>query len=151
MEFVYSTPSCGEKDLRPALLKDVHYLYFALILLALTALIITAVSLCTAPIPEQHVTINCNIIMLWYQGCRLLLWLPLKSLFSSPSVEIVLQVPLGVHQGVHSKLHWLKSQDPSKALRNYIFYFIYLFILQQYCISINSRSTVILSKCSSCC
>uniref|UniRef100_A0A8C2GHV8 Solute carrier family 5 member 9 n=1 Tax=Cyprinus carpio TaxID=7962 RepID=A0A8C2GHV8_CYPCA len=54
MEFVYSTPSCGEADLRPALLKDVHYLYFALILLALTALIITAVSLCTAPIPEQH-------------------------------------------------------------------------------------------------
>ncbi|XP_016367124.1 sodium/glucose cotransporter 4-like [Sinocyclocheilus rhinocerous] len=54
MEFVYSTPSCGEEDLRPALLKDVHYLYFALILLALTALIITAVSLCTAPIPEQH-------------------------------------------------------------------------------------------------
>uniref|UniRef100_A0A671Q784 Sodium/glucose cotransporter 4-like n=1 Tax=Sinocyclocheilus anshuiensis TaxID=1608454 RepID=A0A671Q784_9TELE len=54
MEFVYSTPSCGEKDLRPALLNDVHYLYFALILLALTALIITAVSLCTAPIPEQH-------------------------------------------------------------------------------------------------
>ncbi|XP_067270239.1 sodium/glucose cotransporter 4 [Pseudorasbora parva] len=54
MEFVYGTPSCGEKDLRPALLKDVHYLYFALILLALTALIITAVSLCTAPIPEQH-------------------------------------------------------------------------------------------------
>uniref|UniRef100_A0A8C2B321 Solute carrier family 5 member 9 n=1 Tax=Cyprinus carpio TaxID=7962 RepID=A0A8C2B321_CYPCA len=44
MEFVYSIPSCGEKDLRPALLKDVHYLYFALILLALTALIITAVS-----------------------------------------------------------------------------------------------------------
>uniref|UniRef100_A0A8C1PDP2 Solute carrier family 5 member 9 n=1 Tax=Cyprinus carpio TaxID=7962 RepID=A0A8C1PDP2_CYPCA len=54
MEFVYSTPSCGEADLRPAMLKDVHYLYFALILLALTALIITAVSLCTAPIPEQH-------------------------------------------------------------------------------------------------
>ncbi len=60
MEFVYSTPSCGEEDLRPALMKDVHYLYFALILLALTVLIITSVSLCTAPIPEQHVTINRN-------------------------------------------------------------------------------------------
>ncbi|XP_076845725.1 sodium/glucose cotransporter 4 [Brachyhypopomus gauderio] len=54
MEFAYGTPSCGQEDLRPALLKDVHYLYFALILLALTALIITAVSLCTAPIPEEH-------------------------------------------------------------------------------------------------
>lgn len=57
MDFVYGTPSCGEQDLRPALLKDVHYLYFALILLALTALVITAVSLCSAPIPKQHVTI----------------------------------------------------------------------------------------------
>lgn len=55
MEFAYGTPSCGEEDLRPPILKDVHYLYFALILLALTALVITAVSLCTAAIPEQHV------------------------------------------------------------------------------------------------
>lgn len=55
MEFVYGTPSCGEEDVRPPVLKDVHYLYFALILLALTALVITAVSLCTSPIPEQHV------------------------------------------------------------------------------------------------
>ncbi|KAM9475768.1 sodium/glucose cotransporter 4 [Clarias gariepinus] len=54
MEFVYGTPSCGEEDVRPPMLKDVHYLYFALILLALTALVITAVSLCTSPIPEQH-------------------------------------------------------------------------------------------------
>uniref|UniRef100_A0A4W4DUV2 Solute carrier family 5 member 9 n=1 Tax=Electrophorus electricus TaxID=8005 RepID=A0A4W4DUV2_ELEEL len=54
MEFAYGTPSCGEEDPRPTLLKDVHYLYFALILLALTTLIITAVSLCTDPIPEQH-------------------------------------------------------------------------------------------------
>lgn len=57
MDFVYGTPSCGEQDLRPAVLKDVHYLYFALILLALTALVITVISLCTAPIPKQHVTI----------------------------------------------------------------------------------------------
>lgn len=55
MEFAYGTPSCGQKDLRPPVLKDVHYLYFALILLALTVLVITAVSLCTSPIPEQHV------------------------------------------------------------------------------------------------
>lgn len=55
MEFAYGTPSCGEEDLRPPILKDVHYLYFALILLALTALVITVVSLCTTAIPEQHV------------------------------------------------------------------------------------------------
>lgn len=63
MEFAYGTPSCGQEDLRPALLKDVHYLYFALILLALTGLVITAVSLCTAPIPDQHVKISLSLTL----------------------------------------------------------------------------------------
>ncbi|TSN76552.1 Sodium/glucose cotransporter 4 [Bagarius yarrelli] len=42
MEFIYGTPFCGKEDLRPTILKDVHYLYFALILFSLTALVITA-------------------------------------------------------------------------------------------------------------
>ncbi|XP_056270842.1 sodium/glucose cotransporter 4 [Pseudoliparis swirei] len=54
LEFSYEIPSCGQPDGRPALLADVHYLYFALILLALTSLIIAAVSLATAPIPKEH-------------------------------------------------------------------------------------------------
>ncbi|XP_051259241.1 sodium/glucose cotransporter 4 isoform X2 [Dicentrarchus labrax] len=54
LEFSYVTPSCGQPDHRPAILADVHYLYFALILLALTCLIIVAVSLATAPISEEN-------------------------------------------------------------------------------------------------
>uniref|UniRef100_A0AAX7UPK1 Solute carrier family 5 member 9 n=1 Tax=Astatotilapia calliptera TaxID=8154 RepID=A0AAX7UPK1_ASTCA len=54
LEFSYSPPSCGQPDHRPAVLADVHYLYFALILLALTCLIIVAVSLATAPIPKEN-------------------------------------------------------------------------------------------------
>ncbi|KAM7012993.1 sodium/glucose cotransporter 4 [Tautogolabrus adspersus] len=54
LEFSYVRPSCGQRDHRPAILADVHYLYFALILLALTCLTIVAVSLATAPIPEEH-------------------------------------------------------------------------------------------------
>ncbi|XP_067391765.1 sodium/glucose cotransporter 4 [Emydura macquarii macquarii] len=53
MEFSYRTPSCGEEDPRPSVLKDVHYLYFALILCVLTGIIITLISLCTPPIPEE--------------------------------------------------------------------------------------------------
>uniref|UniRef100_A0A8C6ZUI6 Solute carrier family 5 member 9 n=1 Tax=Nothoprocta perdicaria TaxID=30464 RepID=A0A8C6ZUI6_NOTPE len=53
MEFIYSTPSCGEEDRRPAVLKDLHYLYFALILCILTAIVIVLISLCTPPIPEE--------------------------------------------------------------------------------------------------
>uniref|UniRef100_A0A803VWW8 Solute carrier family 5 member 9 n=1 Tax=Ficedula albicollis TaxID=59894 RepID=A0A803VWW8_FICAL len=56
LEFSYSAPACGEVDKRPAVLKDVHYLYFALILFALTAIVIIIVSLCTTPIPEEKVS-----------------------------------------------------------------------------------------------
>ncbi|KAK2815967.1 hypothetical protein Q5P01_026434 [Channa striata] len=54
LEFSYAAPSCGQPDVRPAVVADVHYLYFALILLALTCLIIVVVSLVTAPIPKEH-------------------------------------------------------------------------------------------------
>ncbi|XP_054995640.1 sodium/glucose cotransporter 4-like [Sorex araneus] len=53
LEFAYQAPACGEADGRPALLRDVHYLYFALLLCGLTAAVIMAVSLCTPPIPEE--------------------------------------------------------------------------------------------------
>nr|XP_021155740.1 sodium/glucose cotransporter 4 isoform X1 [Columba livia]XP_021155741.1 sodium/glucose cotransporter 4 isoform X1 [Columba livia] len=56
MEFIYSTPSCGEEDRRPAVLKDLHYLYFALILCVLTAIVIVLISLCTPPIPKEKLT-----------------------------------------------------------------------------------------------
>ncbi|XP_056131606.1 sodium/glucose cotransporter 4 [Lampris incognitus] len=54
LEFVYTAPSCGQPDLRPSLLANFHYLYFALILLALTCLIVTVVSLATPPIPREQ-------------------------------------------------------------------------------------------------
>uniref|UniRef100_A0A3B5LD21 Solute carrier family 5 member 9 n=1 Tax=Xiphophorus couchianus TaxID=32473 RepID=A0A3B5LD21_9TELE len=54
LEFSYTAPSCGQPDHRPSVLTDVHYLYFALILLALTCLVILAVSLLTAPIPKEN-------------------------------------------------------------------------------------------------
>ncbi|NXM32377.1 SC5A9 protein, partial [Oxyruncus cristatus] len=56
IEFIYSTPSCGEEDRRPAVLKDLHYLYFALTLCVLSAIVIVLVSLCTPPIPEEKLS-----------------------------------------------------------------------------------------------
>ncbi|XP_060087771.1 sodium/glucose cotransporter 4 [Heteronotia binoei] len=53
MEFIYRVPPCGEEDKRPSVLKDMHYLYFAIILCALTAIVIFLVSLCTPPVPEE--------------------------------------------------------------------------------------------------
>uniref|UniRef100_A0A7N6AKH3 Solute carrier family 5 member 9 n=1 Tax=Anabas testudineus TaxID=64144 RepID=A0A7N6AKH3_ANATE len=54
LEFSHTAPSCGQPDGRPAVLADVHYLYFALILLALTCLVIVVISWTTAPIPKEH-------------------------------------------------------------------------------------------------
>ncbi|CAN9506022.1 unnamed protein product [Ophioblennius macclurei] len=54
LEFSYRAPSCGEPDRRPAVLRQVHYLYFALILFALTCIVIVAVSLATAAMPPER-------------------------------------------------------------------------------------------------
>nr|XP_034358703.1 sodium/glucose cotransporter 4 isoform X2 [Arvicanthis niloticus] len=53
LEFSYPAPACGEVDKRPAVLKDVHYLYFALLLCGLTAIIIVTISFLTDPIPDE--------------------------------------------------------------------------------------------------
>ncbi|XP_032884448.1 sodium/glucose cotransporter 4 [Amblyraja radiata] len=54
MEFVYGAPSCGEEDKRPPFLKDVHYLYFALILCGISAIVITVISLMTPAIQKEN-------------------------------------------------------------------------------------------------
>ncbi|XP_077005860.1 sodium/glucose cotransporter 4 isoform X2 [Tamandua tetradactyla] len=54
LDFSYPAPACGEVDERLAMLKNFHYLYFALLLCGLTAIVIISVSLCTAPIPEEQ-------------------------------------------------------------------------------------------------
>ncbi|XP_031232707.1 sodium/glucose cotransporter 4 isoform X2 [Mastomys coucha] len=67
LEFSYSAPACGEMDRRPAVLKDFHYLYFALLLCGLTAIIIVIISFFTEPIPDEKLarltwwTRNCAI------------------------------------------------------------------------------------------
>lgn len=53
LEFSYPAPACGESDRRPAVLKDFHYLYFALLLCGLTAIIIVIISFYTEPIPDE--------------------------------------------------------------------------------------------------
>ncbi|XP_018408517.1 PREDICTED: sodium/glucose cotransporter 4-like [Nanorana parkeri] len=54
MDFVYGQPKCGQLDNRPSIVKDVHYLYFTIILFGLTIIICTVISLCTPAIPEEQ-------------------------------------------------------------------------------------------------
>lgn len=68
LEFCYPPPACGQPDGRPAVVADVHYLYFALILLAFSGLVIAAISLATAPISEEHVRSQLTVLAIVLRG-----------------------------------------------------------------------------------
>lgn len=54
LDFVYPVPPCYEADLRPSVVKYVHYLYFAIILTLLTMGVVVVISLATdRPSPGQ--------------------------------------------------------------------------------------------------
>jgi hypothetical protein len=55
LEFVYGTPGCDEPDDRPDLIKNFHYLYFAIFLFLLTVATAVVVSLFGKPIDQKHV------------------------------------------------------------------------------------------------
>lgn len=54
LDFIYPEPLCYEEEARPAVLKNIHYLYFSIILSVITLLIVVLISLATEkPKPEQ--------------------------------------------------------------------------------------------------
>ncbi|XP_072163747.1 sodium/glucose cotransporter 4-like [Diadema setosum] len=54
LDFVYPAPSCDNEDTRPAVIANMHYLYFGMFLFAFVCLITTAISLLTTPIPSKY-------------------------------------------------------------------------------------------------
>lgn len=55
MDFSYQAPRCGEVDLRPSVIADVHYMYFAMILFWITTIIVVTISFFTDPPPKEKV------------------------------------------------------------------------------------------------
>uniref|UniRef100_A0A8C4WIJ9 Sodium/mannose cotransporter SLC5A10 n=1 Tax=Gopherus evgoodei TaxID=1825980 RepID=A0A8C4WIJ9_9SAUR len=55
LEFAYPSPRCGIPDERPSLVKDVHYLHFAVLLCALTAGAVVGISLLSRPPAEMQI------------------------------------------------------------------------------------------------
>ncbi|KAH1183944.1 sodium/glucose cotransporter 5 [Mauremys mutica] len=55
LEFAYPSPRCGVPDERPSLVKDVHYLHFAILLCALTAGAVVGISLLSRPPAESQI------------------------------------------------------------------------------------------------
>lgn len=56
LEFVYPMPRCGILDRRPSLVKDIHYLHFALFLCLLTAAVAVVISWLTRDPAETQVS-----------------------------------------------------------------------------------------------
>ena len=58
LEFSFPPPLCsdGVPDDRPAIIKNFHYLYFAIFLFLVTGLVAIVISLLTPPIDDIHVS-----------------------------------------------------------------------------------------------
>ncbi|XP_077616604.1 sodium/myo-inositol cotransporter 2 isoform X3 [Crocuta crocuta] len=56
LDFVYVQPRCDQPDDRPAVVKDVHYLYFSMILSTVTLITVSAVSWFTEPPTKEMVS-----------------------------------------------------------------------------------------------
>lgn len=61
LDFVYVQPRCDQPDDRPAVVKDVHYLYFSMILSAVTLITVSAVSWFTEPPSKEMVQLGLGL------------------------------------------------------------------------------------------
>lgn len=60
--FVYRAPeTCGEEDLRPGLIRNFHYMYFAILLFWITFVVAVVVSLLTEPPTYDQVSIDIHV------------------------------------------------------------------------------------------
>lgn len=62
-EFAYGTGSCVAPSNCPFIICGIHYLYFAIILFGVSAIVILAVSFMTKPIPDVHVSIIALLLL----------------------------------------------------------------------------------------
>ncbi|XP_048407897.1 sodium/myo-inositol cotransporter 2-like [Stegostoma tigrinum] len=54
LDLIYTPPACGKPDTRPMIVRNIHFLYFSLLLCLLTFIIVVIISLLTEPpSPEQ--------------------------------------------------------------------------------------------------
>uniref|UniRef100_A0A3B4Z662 Sodium/glucose cotransporter 1 n=1 Tax=Stegastes partitus TaxID=144197 RepID=A0A3B4Z662_9TELE len=60
-EFAFGTGSCVHPSNCPTIICGVHYLYFSIILFAISCIIILSVSVMTEPIDDKHVRDRCQI------------------------------------------------------------------------------------------
>ena len=62
LHWAYTMPVCGQPDPRPAILADVHFMYFAIISTTCSAIVTVLVSLFTEPRSPEQVTYCLTVI-----------------------------------------------------------------------------------------
>lgn len=58
LDFIYAQPRCDQLDERPAVVKDVHYLYFSMVLSVITLTTAATVSWFTEPPSKEMVHLS---------------------------------------------------------------------------------------------
>ncbi|XP_040444998.1 sodium/myo-inositol cotransporter 2 isoform X2 [Falco naumanni] len=56
LDFIYPEPQCGETDRRPDVVKYMHYLYFSMVLAAISTFTVLVVSMLTEPPSEEMIS-----------------------------------------------------------------------------------------------
>lgn len=72
LDFIYPEPQCGETDLRPGVVKYMHYLYFSMVLATISTLTVLVVSLLTEPPLEEMVRHPSGVLCYLLRGS----WMP---------------------------------------------------------------------------
>lgn len=68
LDFVYPEPQCGEQDRRPGVVRYMHYLYFSMVLAAISTLTVLVVSMLTEPPSEEMVRQPLRFLSLFLNG-----------------------------------------------------------------------------------
>lgn len=63
LDFIYTQPQCHQPDERPSVVKDVHYLYFSMILSTVTLITMSTVSWLTEPPPKEMVRLGLTLAL----------------------------------------------------------------------------------------
>ncbi|MBN3303943.1 SC5AB protein, partial [Amia calva] len=56
LDFIFPVPQCFDPDMRPDIIKNIHYLYFSIILSVFTLAVVVVVSLATKELPQSNIS-----------------------------------------------------------------------------------------------
>uniref|UniRef100_A0A8B9FRW1 Sodium/myo-inositol cotransporter 2 n=1 Tax=Amazona collaria TaxID=241587 RepID=A0A8B9FRW1_9PSIT len=80
LDFIYPEPQCGETDLRPGVVKYMHYLYFSMVLATISTLTVLVVSLLTEPPSKEMVRHPSGVLCYLLMGS----WVPHAASMQKP-------------------------------------------------------------------